>query len=424
MRAWQRCATRPVTGCNWLVPAGRPAMCESCVLTRTRPADDDAEGMAELVRGEMAKRRLIFQLAELGLPVSPRDEAAGRGLAFDLLSSTATKVITGHDDGVITLDLAEADDEHRERLRQQLNEPYRTLLGHFRHEIGHYYWPILVDQPDVLDACRALFGDDRADYAAAIKQHYDDPDDGRRSWTSTHISRYATMHPYEDWAETFAHYLHILDTLQTARSFGLGTTDPSEGRGDTARPGGDASRPDGGRLVRRRDRPLARAVLRPQPDQPFHGPRRPVPLRAGPPGHPQARLRRPHRAPALSRRRAGAEPGRSRRPPFPPPATRGGRTPERPGGHGIAYGFALPSRRRSPLRRDRIEGRLDRRGHARIRGGTPGPRGPGPLGHHRDHAPVGPAGRRHRSGDLPGGLRTDGALPGPRPGPARRPAHR
>ncbi len=222
VRSWQRCATRSVTGCNWLVPAGASALCESCVLTRTRPSDHDTDGMVELVRGEMAKRRLIFQLAELGLPVSPRDEAAGRGLAFDLLSSTATKVITGHDNGVITLDLAEADDEHREHLRLQLNEPYRTLLGHFRHEIGHYYWPLLVSQPDVVDACRVLFGDEREDYAAAVKLHYDEPTTDQ-SWRTTHISRYATMHPFEDWAETFAHYLHILDTLQTAQSFGLGT---------------------------------------------------------------------------------------------------------------------------------------------------------------------------------------------------------
>ena len=229
VRAWQRCATRPVTGCNWLVPAGTGALCESCRLTRTRPADTDAEGMAELVRGEMAKRRLIFQLAELGLPVTPRDEAAGQGLAFDLLSSVGTKVITGHDNGVITLDLAEADDEHREHLRLQLNEPYRTLLGHFRHEIGHYYWPILVNQPDVIEACRALFGDEREDYAAAIKLHYDEPDDDQ-AWRGTHISQYATMHPFEDWAETFAHYLHILDTLQTAQSFGLGAGGSPDGR--------------------------------------------------------------------------------------------------------------------------------------------------------------------------------------------------
>ena len=243
VRAWQRCATRAVTGCNWLVPAGTGALCESCTLTRTRPADTDVEGMAELVRGEMAKRRLVFQLAELGLPVSPRDEAAGQGLAFDLLSSAATKVITGHDNGVITLDLAEADDEHREHLRLQLNEPYRTLLGHFRHEIGHYFWPILVDQPDVLDACRVLFGDEREDYAAAIKLHYDEPDDDQ-SWRGSFISRYATMHPFEDWAETFAHYLHILDTLQTAQSFGLGAAGSSDGHLDRQRRGAPAARPD------------------------------------------------------------------------------------------------------------------------------------------------------------------------------------
>jgi hypothetical protein len=245
VRAWQRCATETVTGCNWLVPAGSDALCESCALTRTRPADDDNEGMAELIKGEMAKRRLVFQLAELGLPVSPRDPATHQGLAFDLLSSTATKVITGHDNGVITLDLSEADDEHRERLRLQLNEPYRTLLGHFRHEIGHYYWPILVDQPDVLDACRTLFGDDREDYAVAVKAHYDNARDDDRSWTRTHISRYATMHPYEDWAETFAHYLHILDTLQTAHSFGLGTAAMPGASLRVQRPDAHPTRPDG-----------------------------------------------------------------------------------------------------------------------------------------------------------------------------------
>jgi hypothetical protein len=218
---WQRCAAAEVTGCNWLVPAGGDSMCRSCILTRTRPADEDEEGMKEFVRAEAAKRRLIFQIDELGLPITPRDEAAGTGLAFDLLSSTERKVITGHDDGVITLDLAEADDEHREHLRLQLNEPYRTLLGHFRHEIGHYYWSVLVDNPTLLEACRDLFGDDTDDYAEAIDRHYGDDFD-EASCSDSYVSRYASMHPYEDWAETFAHYLHILDTLQTAGNFGLG----------------------------------------------------------------------------------------------------------------------------------------------------------------------------------------------------------
>jgi hypothetical protein len=241
-RAWQRCATEELTGCNWLVPAGTNAMCESCVLTRTRAADDDPEGLAELVTAEMAKRRLVFQLAELDLPVGPRDRQTGRGLAFDLLSSSDTKVITGHDNGVITLDLAEADDEHRERLRQQLSEPYRTVLGHFRHEIGHYYWPILVRGPDLLAACRAVFGDDRADYSQAVTDHYAAAAPNA-SWQQTHISSYARMHPYEDWAETFAHYLHILDTLQTAESFGLGVAGGR--RPGIRREAADPTRPDG-----------------------------------------------------------------------------------------------------------------------------------------------------------------------------------
>ena len=243
---WKRCATAPSTGCNWLVRAERGGLCRSCTLTRTRPADGDVIGTAELVRAEAAKRRLLDQLAGLGLPIEPRRAETATGLAFDLLSSVSRKVVTGHDDGVITLDLAEADDEHREHLRRQLAEPYRTLLGHFRHEIGHYYWPRLTDDDAVLDACRTLFGDDRLDYSAAVKAHYaalrsSAPDGAPPPWQVQHISLYAAMHPYEDWAETFADYLHILDTIETAASFGLGPA-PAEPAGAAA---GDPTRPSG-----------------------------------------------------------------------------------------------------------------------------------------------------------------------------------
>jgi hypothetical protein len=231
--------------CSCLAPVGWSATAGvSRQPDRQGPPYDDEEGMEEFVRAESAKRRLIFQLDELGLPTEPRNETADGGFAFDLLSSKEQKVITGHDDGLITLDLAEADDEHRERLRLHLNEPYRTLLGHFRHEIGHYYWPMLVDEPTVLEACRSLFGDDTADYAEAVKQHYGDETD-TNSWAESHISRYATMHPYEDWAETFAHYLHILDTLQTAASFGLRI--PSTMAAAELLISTDATRPDNSR---------------------------------------------------------------------------------------------------------------------------------------------------------------------------------
>jgi hypothetical protein len=243
--AWQPCATAEATGCNWLVPAGSNRLCDSCALTRTRPPYEDDDAAEELLRAEKAKRRLVFQLGELGLPLARRDESNGTGVAFDLLSSAHRKVITGHNDGVITLDLAEADSEHRERLRLQLSEPYRTLLGHFRHEIGHYYWPILVNEPDLLNECRALFGDERMDYAESLQRHYRSATEDDASWQEHQISRYATMHPYEDWAETFAHYLHIVDTLQTAESFGLGTNQASGDPRMTRRTGVHPTRPDG-----------------------------------------------------------------------------------------------------------------------------------------------------------------------------------
>jgi hypothetical protein len=216
-----RCANLETAACNWLA-AAPGALCFSCGLTRIRPADDDAEGLAALRSAEAAKRRLLFELGELGLPIE--------GLAFELLSSAAQPVTTGHADGVVTLDLAEADDPHRERMRQELSEPYRTLLGHFRHEVGHFYFTVLAPDEERRVRVRALFGDERADYQAALERHYaaGPPDD----WQERHVSAYATMHPSEDWAETFAHYLHMRDTSQTAAAYGLELHGPDLPAGD------------------------------------------------------------------------------------------------------------------------------------------------------------------------------------------------
>ncbi|HEY5242229.1 MAG TPA: putative zinc-binding metallopeptidase [Polyangiaceae bacterium] len=219
------CANLELAQCNWVLEEGDPGpLCRSCRLTRTRPADDDPDGLAAFAKAEGAKRRLIFQLLDLGLPI-------GEDLAFDLLSSRTGPVVTGHDDGVITIDLAESDDARRERRRAELGEPYRTMLGHFRHEIGHYYWPILVEGTEELERARALFGDDRIDYQGALQHHYEHgpaPD-----WSERYVSSYATMHPWEDWAETFAHYLHIRDTLETAAAFGLVIAGPDVAQDDS-----------------------------------------------------------------------------------------------------------------------------------------------------------------------------------------------
>lgn len=237
-RTYRRCANlMTAASCNWMVPAPRegddpsfntdglaPGYCLACSVTRTIP-DLSVESNGELWRKlEHAKRRLISQLLALGLPVVSRHADPVHGLAFDFLGNMpgGPHVMTGHEQGVITLNAEEAEDAVRERIRAEMREPYRTLLGHFRHEVGHYYWDLLVQPTPWLDGFRTLFGDERADYAAALQQHYEQgpPPD----WANRFVSSYASMHPWEDWAETWAHYLHMADTADTAMSFGVDAT--------------------------------------------------------------------------------------------------------------------------------------------------------------------------------------------------------
>lgn len=217
--AWWPCADVALNGCTWLAPADG-ALCESCALTRTRPNDADLEGLGLYAETERAKRQLLVELDARGVRWVPRTEDPETGLCFDLLSSRAEDVVIGHADGVVTIDLAESDDAYREKVRMRLGEPYRTMLGHLRHETGHYVEGLhVLGDEERTRRVRALFGDDRADYQAEIDRHYaEGPPDG---WEASYISEYATMHPYEDFAETFAHFLHISDTLETALEQGL-----------------------------------------------------------------------------------------------------------------------------------------------------------------------------------------------------------
>lgn len=206
--------------CNWTRPADEAdPLCRACRLTRTIP-DLSREGNLRLwAKLEAAKRRLVYTLERLGLPLRSKVDDDG-GLAFDFLEDMpGTPVLTGHAGGVVTVNLAEADDAERVKRRVALNEPYRTLLGHLRHESGHHYWERLV-RPDEarLAAFRALFGDEREDYQAALARHYERP---REDWGDEYVSAYATMHPWEDWAETWAHYLHVTDALETASECGV-----------------------------------------------------------------------------------------------------------------------------------------------------------------------------------------------------------
>ncbi|QHC64098.1 hypothetical protein GSU69_16370 [Rathayibacter festucae] len=213
------CVYRGTIDCTWLAAEGTGGACASCALTSARPPVYDAATLSQLTVAEFAKRRLLRQLRHLDLPVH-----RGRRLSFELLSSAQGAATTGHADGVVTVDLAEGNDAHREALKARLGEPYRTMLGHFRHEIGHYYWQLLVDGTPLLPAFRALFGDERADYGAALDAHYGGA--STEDWARDHISQYATTHPWEDFAETFAHYLHIADALETTATVGLTVAGP------------------------------------------------------------------------------------------------------------------------------------------------------------------------------------------------------
>lgn len=210
--------------CNWAIPSADPhELCGSCRLTGVIP-DLTVDGHREAwYKLEGAKRRLVYSLASLNLPLANKVDDPEDGLSFEFKAdrpAPGEKVLTGHAGGVVTINVAEADDAEREKRRVQFHEPYRTVLGHFRHEIGHYYWDrLLRGDPSRLSGFRELFGNEEADYADALKLHY--LNGPPANWQDRFISGYAACHPWEDWAETWAHYLHMLDALETAADSGI-----------------------------------------------------------------------------------------------------------------------------------------------------------------------------------------------------------
>ncbi|MBK4734585.1 zinc-binding metallopeptidase family protein [Noviherbaspirillum pedocola] len=206
--------------CNWMIPAqAENDLCASCQLTHTIPMLTE-QNRVYWQRLEASKRRLLYTLWDLKLQPMPKVDAPDTGLAFEFLQDLPTKrVMTGHANGIITLNIAEADPAHRERTREQMHEPYRTLLGHFRHESGHYYFDRLIADTSWITRFRELFGDERGDYGEALQRHYNEgpPLD----WNSRYITTYASSHPWEDWAESWAHYLHVIDTIDTAFACGM-----------------------------------------------------------------------------------------------------------------------------------------------------------------------------------------------------------
>ena len=221
---YKYCINKQYNVCNWLLPVDyKGEYCIACELNRTIPDLGKPDHLGKWTHMEVAKHRLVYSLLRLKLPVISKSQDEEKGIAFDFLADENKKgtkrLLTGHDHGVITLNIDEADDAIREMARNQMSEVYRTVLGHFRHEIGHYYWEQLIKNTNRLPGFRQLFGDETMDYAEALKRHYCKLSSD--IWTEGFISAYANAHPWEDWAETWAHYMHIVDTMETAYSFGM-----------------------------------------------------------------------------------------------------------------------------------------------------------------------------------------------------------
>jgi hypothetical protein len=220
-KEYKYCKNKAYGVCNWLVEKDdAQEFCRACQLNRTIPNLTDEENFEKWQNLEVAKHRLVYQLLKIGLEL-PSKNCDENGLCFDFVArQNDPTIMTGHADGVITILLREADSVLREKARRELMEPYRTLIGHLRHEVGHYFWERLVQSDEsVLTAFRTLFGDERVHYGDALQAYYNNgaPDD----WQQRYISKYASAHPWEDWAETWAHYLHIMDMVETAYFFGL-----------------------------------------------------------------------------------------------------------------------------------------------------------------------------------------------------------
>ncbi|QXZ09529.1 putative zinc-binding peptidase [Comamonas sp. Y33R10-2] len=225
---YRPCAHRyNISLCNFAIEVSDPnTLCVSCRQTAWLPDSSNPDNELRWAKIEVAKRRLFYTLAKLGLIDTHEHRLPEPRFALLADIPGSDLIMTGHANGMITLNVVEADDDERARRRLALREPLRTLIGHLRHESGHFYWDQLIANSAWLERFRALFGDERQDYAQALQYHYNkDPLD--TSWGFSSISAYATAHPWEDWAETWAHYLHMVDLMETAASYNTCITVPA-----------------------------------------------------------------------------------------------------------------------------------------------------------------------------------------------------
>ncbi len=220
------CANRDIIGCNWIAPK-EGAFCRSCAMTALAPDPNIPNAMTNWAETEAAKR---WVLDNLGRWYWFRPEDPGTRPVFHMLAEGHMPVQMGHANGVVTISVAEADPLVTTSRRQALDEPYRTMVGHMRHEISHMLWWRLSLREDFLLAFREMFGDEREDYPTALTRHYENgpPAD----WRQRYLTSYASAHPHEDWAETAAHLLHLTDITDSLIASGLSSPDVPSGSWD------------------------------------------------------------------------------------------------------------------------------------------------------------------------------------------------
>ena len=235
--AW--CSNRQKIACNWIAE-DKDGHCRSCSMTEIIPDAFRDNNVSLWSDAEFAKRWVLSNLSRWGWFTN---NDAGARPRFHLLSEDTRKgekpVIMGHADGLITINVIEADPVERERRRDDLSERLRTMNAHFRHEIAHFLQLRLSEDDTFLKEFRALFGDETADYGEALKAYYANgapPDFEQR-----HVTRYASSHPHEDWAETAAHVMHLTDIVDSAAASGLQRGDrPTFGYDAYAEPDAEA----------------------------------------------------------------------------------------------------------------------------------------------------------------------------------------
>jgi len=220
------CPNAAIDVCNWVIPLeSSESFCQACRYNRLIPDAKSEVGLKRWRAIGEAQRHLFYSFLRWDLPRPSRKEDPQGGLLFDLKDDevfpdgSCKPALIGHEEGHIVIRTAEADDGLREQQRETMNEPYRTLLGHFRHETGHFIWNRMVRNAGHFEKFRAVFGDERVNYTQALKAHY--AKGPRPGWQNSYISAYATTHPWEDFAECFAHVLHIVDSLETAHIYGI-----------------------------------------------------------------------------------------------------------------------------------------------------------------------------------------------------------